>query len=61
MLDPNERIVYEMGGLKDIRKAKVCMYFSKNIFRIFILPSRIFTNYFLLNYYKLWPMCHKAR
>jgi len=50
MLDPYERVVYDyMGGIEDIRKAKVCMYFIKTVFPIFLSLSRI-VRVFQLNF-----------
>lgn len=42
MLDPYARVVYDyMGGIEDIRKAKVCMYFLITVFLIFLSLSKI--------------------
>jgi hypothetical protein len=53
MFDPYAKIVYDyMGGMEDIRKAKVCMYFIvvkvSNFFNQLKLPTLFISSKFYL-------------
>lgn len=50
MLDPYARIVYDyMGGIEDIRKAKVCMHLLTTVFSYITFAKQHF-DVLLLNF-----------